>query len=102
MQPLTPEDQATIEQAIKAGRDGSATLTLLARAHDIATKHNMMGVVQELRRRIYDLIPRPPEPLVTGRGVIGSVFMGIISGTVIAWIYSRTKLHEKLGIAPSI
>jgi len=96
--PLTMVEKDTVEAALAAGKNGSATMVLLASALEIATRHHMLASVAQLRRYVYQLIPPPEIPLISGRMVVSSIFVGLVSGTVIAWIYSRTRIHDRLGI----
>lgn len=94
----TAEEQLIIREALSAGRGGSGTITLLARAHEIAAKHDMSATVLELRRHIYDLLPHPGPPPLNSRTVIYSILLGLISGTATAFIFSKTQLKRRLGI----
>lgn len=94
----TPQEQILISDAIKAGRSGAATITLLAHAHDAASRHNMTATVKELRSHIYNLLPREPPPLITHRMVLSSILIGLVSGLATAFIFSKTRIKQKLGI----
>lgn len=94
----TPQEQIAIREGIQSGRDGSATLVVLARAHEAAARHNMTETVKELRRHIYNLLPHPGPPPISKRGIFYSVLTGLITGTIITFIYAKTRLHERLGL----
>jgi len=82
-----PEAQL-IQKALQAGRNGSATLRLLAEAHEVAASRNMLETVKELRQHIYDLFPYTPPrtPILTARVLISSVIVGVISGPIVSWL----------------
>lgn len=92
------EEQLIIRRAVDAGRTGSATITLLAQAHDIASRHNMLATVEELRRHIYALLPHPgPSPL-SRKAIFYTIILGLISGIATAFVFSKTRIKHRLGI----
>lgn len=89
--PQTAAEAQIIDTALKAGRKGSATLRLLAEAHDVAASRNMLATVEELRQHIYNLLPYTPprQPILTARVLVSSVFVGVISGSIVSWVWRR-------------
>lgn len=94
----TEQEMLVIREALDAGRKGSATLTILAEAHDIAVRHDMKATIQEIRRHIYNLLPHPGPPPLNKRTVFYTIVLGLISGLASAFFFSKTKLKSKLGL----
>jgi hypothetical protein len=72
---LSPAEVAEVEDVVTLARAGHATLSQLARAHDLANGANLNGTVGELREHIRRATPRAPM-----RDEMRSIVLGFLSG----------------------
>lgn len=72
---LTPAEIAEVERTLTLARAGSATLTQLAHAHDLAAGAFLNGTLGELRWHIRQAIPKPPV-----RDEMRAIILGFLSG----------------------
>jgi hypothetical protein len=84
---LTPDEVALVQEILVEARAGRATLTQLARAHDLANEVNLNGTLGELREHIRRAVPRPPL-----KDEAKAVLLGFISGVFTHVVL--TKRHE--------
>ena len=77
---------AEIQQALNQARAGRATLTQLARAHDLAEDACLNGTLGELREHIRTMTPRPVFRM-EGRDIL----LGVISGVFTHLLLKRTE-----------
>ena len=77
--PLNATQAAEIQAALIQARAGTATLSQLARAHDIATGAELGGCLGELRAHIRSLTPAPPSHVGAMRDIALGVFAGFIT-----------------------
>jgi len=94
----TEQEMLIMREALEAGRKGSATMTILAEAHDIAARHDMKATIEELRRHIYNLLPHPGPPPLNKKTVFYTIILGLISGLASAFFFSKTRLKSRLGL----
>lgn len=74
---LTPTQISEIQKALAEARAGRATLSQLARAHDLAEDACLNGTLGELREHIRRMTPRPVFRM-GGRDIL----LGVISGVL--------------------
>jgi len=72
---LTSAEIAEVEHTLALARAGSATLSQLAHAHDLATGACLNGTLGELREHIRRATPRPPV-----RDEMRAIVLGFLSG----------------------
>ena len=77
---------AEIQQALNQARAGRATLTQLARAHDLAEDACLHGTLGELREHIRAATPRPVFRM-EGRDIL----LGVISGVFTHLLLRKTR-----------
>ena len=77
---------AEIQQAITQARAGRATLSQLARAHDLAEDACLSGTLGELRGHIRAMTPRPVFRM-EGRDIL----LGVISGVFTHLLLRKTR-----------
>jgi hypothetical protein len=80
---LAPAEIATVQKTLAEARAGRATLSQLARAHDLANNADLNGTLGELREHIRRATPAPPlrdEARAIVLGVIGGVFTHLLLG----------------------
>ena len=83
---LTSPQVAEIQQALAQARAGRATLTQLARAHDLAEDACLHGTLGELREHIRAMTPRPAFRM-EGRDIL----LGVISGVFTHLLLRKTR-----------
>jgi hypothetical protein len=82
---LTAPQIAEIQSTLANARAGRATLSQLARAHDLADGACLNGTLGELRGHIRAMTPRPVFRM-EGRDIL----LGVISG-----VFTHLLLREK-------
>lgn len=82
---LTMTQAAEIQAALIAARNGKATLSQLARAHDLATGAELGGCLGELRAHIRRLTPAPPSHVEAFRDIA----LGVIAGFITEHLLSK-------------
>jgi hypothetical protein len=83
---LTPAEIAEVQKVLAEARAGRATLTQLARAHDLANGADLNGTLGELRRHIRAVTPRPPL-----RDEAKAIVLGFISGVFTHLVLQKGK-----------
>lgn len=86
---LNDSEIACIGSALKAAREGRASLTQLAHAHDLAESAWLSGVTGELRGHIHSMTPKPPM-----RMEAKSILLGIVSGIFTHYIFKWSEPKE--------
>lgn len=84
MKALTQTQIDKIRAALDAARNGRATLSQLAEAHDLADGACLNGTLGELRAHMRTMIPAPPM-----RAEAKGIILGIISG-----VFTHLILHD--------
>ncbi len=90
------DDYVVIKTALAKGRDGTATLTLLAKAHEFASARNMYDTIKELRQHIYKLLPYPQRDPFSRKAIAMMLMMGVVSAVGVGLILKHTGIREKL------
>lgn len=83
---LTTTEIAEVQKTLAEARLGRATLSQLARAHDLATGADLNGTLGELREHIRCATPRPPL-----RDEARAIVLGFISGVFTHLVLERRK-----------
>jgi hypothetical protein len=87
---LTTSEIAEVERTLALARAGQATLTQLARAHDLACGADLNGTVGELREHIGRATPRPPL-----RDEVRSIVLGFLSGLATHAVLNSLSTRRK-------
>jgi len=86
------QDVATMRAALDAARQGGASVSQLAHAHELAEKHHLPTVTAELRAHLRHVIPDPMNGhLPTAR----MICLGVISGVVTHLVLRLSSLRRK-------
>lgn len=83
---LTPAEVAEVQKILAEARAGRATLSQLARAHDLASGANLNDTLGELREHIRRATPRAPL-----RDDARAVLLGFISGIFTHLLFERRR-----------
>ena len=89
----TQDDVATMRTALDAARHGGASVDQLAHAHELAEKHRLPTVTQELRRHIRHLIP-DPDFEAKRFDTIKILILGVTSGICTHLLLRFGSLHR--------
>lgn len=79
MKKLTPQEIGLLQSTLKEAREGRATLTQAATAHDLAQAAGLVQCSAELRAHIRELAADHAEPK---RKAGRDVFTGVVSGVM--------------------
>lgn len=90
MKILSTEQITSIQKTLAMARVGSATLSQLAAAHDLATGANLNGCLGELRSHIRFMVAAPPM-----RAEAKSMLLGIVTGIFTHMILRKTDRNHK-------
>lgn len=82
---LTISEAADVQSTLIKARQGTATLSQLARAHDLATEAELGGCLGELREHIRRLTPAPPSHGEAFRDIA----LGVIAGFITEHLLSK-------------
>jgi len=83
---MTKADADFVRATVVNGETGQATLTELARAHDICTRAGATKTLGVLRQQIRRMTPGPQ---VTG--FVRTVIAGVIAGTIVTFTFGRHR-----------
>ena len=89
---LTPTEVAEIRRALDDARAGRASLTHLARAHDLVSGTSATTTLGELREHIRQCTPKPPL-----RDEGKAIFLGFLSGVLTHVILKRFSERSDQG-----
>jgi len=89
---LTPTEVAEIRRTLDDARAGRASLTHLARAHDLVSGTSATATLGELREHIRQCTPKPPL-----RDEGKAIFLGFLSGVLTHVILKRFSERSDQG-----
>lgn len=88
---LTISEAADVQSTLIKARQGAATLSQLARAHDLASRAELNGCLGELREHLRSAIPSPTRKAE----VVRDIALGVVAGLITEHLLRQGFLPKK-------